>query len=303
MAIARKDSLGDRMKRYEDTTRVKLPPRTYTLLRVDGRAFHTWTRGLRKPYDTVLMDIMDSTAIALCEEISGAQFAYVQSDEISILVVDFLDIGTQAWFDGIVQKWCSVAASIATMTFNAQVVDQNCGYDRVLDEDGPIAADNYLEEMKGYVGQKGAIATFDARVWTIPDHIEVENYFVWRQQDAMRNSVSMLARAYASHKQLHGKNRDAQRDAILVAGDDWTKHPARFKQGGIIRRQAIDYLERGAVHPAMMPPVPAPEQSNWFMDEDTPVFTENREYLRKMVPLHWENDLVERIYRYKETSV
>src|SRR5271166_1365959 len=89
MAKKQNDTLGDRMKRYENITRLQLPPRTYTLLRVDGRAFHTWTRGLRKPYDEVFMNIMDKTAIALCEEIAGAQFAFVQSDEISLLAVDF----------------------------------------------------------------------------------------------------------------------------------------------------------------------------------------------------------------------
>src|SRR5271166_2006304 len=145
MTTQRRDALGDRMKRYEDITRFKLPPRTYTLLRVDGRAFHTWTRGLAKPYDQLLMKIMDKTAIALCEEIAGAQFAFVQSDEISILAVDFLEIGTQAWFDGLVQKWCSVAAAIATATFNAEVVAENIEYDHILDEDGPGAGAAYLE--------------------------------------------------------------------------------------------------------------------------------------------------------------
>ena len=106
------------MKRYEETTRFTLPRRTYTILRVDGRAFHSWTRGLAKPYDNQLMDCMDAVAVALCSQISGSQFAYVQSDEISILAVDFLDTETQSWFDGNVQKWASVGASIATMAFN-----------------------------------------------------------------------------------------------------------------------------------------------------------------------------------------
>src|ERR1035437_6928588 len=95
----RTDSLGDRMKRYEATTRFLLPRRTYTILRVDGRAFHTWTRGLEKPYDLNFMYCMDSAAIALCEEIAGSRFAYVQSDEISVLGVDFLDIKPEPWLD------------------------------------------------------------------------------------------------------------------------------------------------------------------------------------------------------------
>ena len=296
MTIKRSDALGDRMKRYEDVYRFKLPPRTYTLLRVDGRAFHTWTRGLRKPYDEVFMNIMDKTAIALCEEIAGAQFAFVQSDEISLLAVDFLEIGTQAWFDGLVQKWCSVAASIATAAFNLEVLSENCDYERILDEDGPKPAADYLESIKGYVGQKWGPATFDARVWTIPDHVEVENYFVWRQQDAVRNSIMMLARAHASHKQLHGKNQSAQHEIIHAAGDNWAKHPARFKHGGIIRRKAE--APEAIYRPSN--PKSAVRPSNWFMDEATPVFTQDREYLRSMVPIHWENDLVVRTFDHRK---
>jgi len=229
------------------------------------------------------MKIMDKTAIALCEEIAGAQFAFVQSDEISLLAVDFLEIGTQAWFDGLVQKWCSVAAAIATMTFNVEVMK---------------AVQQNLEMNITEIGSKKPSATFDARVWTIPDPVEVENYFVWRQQDAVRNSVMMLARAHASHKQLHGKNQSAQHEIIHAAGDNWEKHPARFKHGGVIRRQAVDYLaQEGVVHPSFFRPSgPIPiEKSNWFMDEGTPVFTRERHYLRTMIPIHWEDDLVQRI--------
>jgi tRNA(His) 5'-end guanylyltransferase len=292
MTTQRRDALGDRMKRYEDITRYKLPPRTYTLLRVDGRAFHTFTRGLEKPYDTSFMTIMDSVAIKLCEEIAGAQFAYVQSDEISLLAVDFLEIGTQAWFDGLVQKWCSVAASVATMAFNS-VLTAKTLLEMVASERDP----NYPTSK---ICSKTPNATFDARVWTIPDHVEVENYFVWRQQDAVRNSVMMLARAHASHKQLHGKNQSAQHDIIHAAGDNWEKHPARFKHGGVIRRQAVDYLAPlSATHPAFIQlaegkRVPL-ERSNWFMDEGTPVFTRERHYLRTMIPIHWEDDLVTRL--------
>ena len=284
MTIQRRDALGDRMKRYEDITRYKLPPRTYTLLRVDGRAFHTWTKHLQRPYDTFLMGLMDKTAIALCEEIAGAQFAYVQSDEISLLAVDFLEIGSQAWFDGLVQKWCSVSAAIATMTFNMELMKLK----------GANPTENELPITK-----KSPVATFDARVWTIPDHIEVENYFVWRQQDAVRNSVMMLARSYASHKELMGKNQSAQHEIIHQYGDNWETHPARFKHGGVIRRQAIDYLDGqvhpGMVHPAFVSTEPRPEKSNWFMDEGTPVFTRERHYLRTMIPIHWEDDLIQRI--------
>jgi tRNA(His) guanylyltransferase len=288
MATTKRDALGDRMKRYEDVTRYKLPPRTYTLLRVDGRAFHTFTRGLEKPYDKSFMSCMDFVARTLCEEIAGAQFAFVQSDEISLLAVDFLEIGTQAWFDGLVQKWCSVAASIATMAFNSALVSRTLvEMVKSEEEDPSFVASKFCS--------KAPHATFDARVWTIPDLVEVENYFVWRQQDAVRNSVMMLARSYASHKTLHGKNQSAQHELIHQVGDNWANHPARFKHGGVIRKK-IELPN--ALHPSNINA--GVRESNWFMDENTPVFTKDRDYLRNMIPIHWENDLVTRLTDHRK---
>jgi tRNA(His) guanylyltransferase len=270
MAVSRRDALGDRMKRYEATTRFTLPRRTYTILRVDGRAFHSWTRGLAKPYDQNFMQLMDVAAMGLCEQIPGAQFAYVQSDEISVLAVDFLNINTEPWFEGNVQKWASISASIATMTFNYAL-----GQMKLVVKEEPIS-------------KKIPTAVFDARVFIIPDLIEVENYFVWRQQDAERNSVMMLARAYASHKQLAGKKRADQHDIIHKAGDNWAKHPTSFKHGRMIRRANVVpvQIEGGRIV--------AVGERNWIMDDNTPIFTKDREYLRNKIPLVWEEDLLVR---------
>lgn len=246
------DTLGDRMKAYEAVTRYILPRRTYTILRVDGRAFHTWTKKLKRPYDKDFMICVDTAAIALCETISGSQFAFVQSDEISLLATDFADIKTQAWFDGVVQKWASVAAAIAAEAFNTKVAM--------------------------YAFHKPD-AVFDARVFTIPDHVEVENYFVWRQKDAVRNSVTMLAQAYASHKQLHGKSIEERHEIIHTAGDNWAKHPVGFIHGRVIRRATGE--DYGA-------PETTPKESNWIVDDKTPVFTKNREYLQNLVPIAWD---------------
>jgi tRNA(His) guanylyltransferase len=269
MATTRKDALGDRMKRYEEATRFILPRRTYTILRVDGRAFHSWTRGLLKPYDTEFIRLIDDAAIALCEQVPGAQFAYVQSDEISLLAVDFLSVDTQSWFDGNVQKWASIGAGIATMAFNLSLV-----------------ALKNLNRGEGFINKKLPNAVFDARVFTIPDPIEVENYFVWRQQDAERNSVMMLARAYASHKQLAGKKRADQHEIIHKAGDNWAKHPVRFKHGGVVRKNDVEIHDYSDVD--------RPRYSNWFVDEKTPVFTKERAYLRSLVPIIWNDDLLVR---------
>lgn len=141
-----KDDLGDRMKRdYESRTRFLLPRRTYTLLRIDGKAFHTYTRGCARPYDLELMADMDRAAAALCKEAQGAALGYVQSDEISVLLTDFSDTGTEAWFDGNLQKLASISASLVTAHFNAARIAR---------------------------GATDKLAVFDARVWTIPLAVE-----------------------------------------------------------------------------------------------------------------------------------
>lgn len=166
--------LQDRMKkRYEDRTRYKLPRRTYTIMRLDGKCFSTFTERFDKPFDQTFMNSMDETALYLLNNIQGSEFCYTQSDEISILLTDFLKEGTEAWFDGNIQKMCSVSASFASTRFSNLV---------------------------------GDAAHFDSRVFTIPDPVEVENYFIWRQLDSLRNSVLSLGQEYFSHNTLHGKS-------------------------------------------------------------------------------------------------
>lgn len=241
MSIAMKDSLGDRIKsQYEDRTRIMLPRRTYTIVRVDGKAFHTWTRGLARPYDTTLMLCMDEAAKKLCKDAAGSEFAFVQSDEISLLLTDFRKPESAAWFDGNLQKLASVCASIVTAAFNIAVAQSGL--------------------------PKDPDATFDARAFVIPDPVETDNYFRWRQKDAERNSVAMLSQAYASAKQLHGKGREAQHDIIHEAGDNWNDHPASFKRG-----RAIVYRDM-----------------RWIVDHETPVFTRDTEYLKRLIPIQWQ---------------
>jgi tRNA(His) 5'-end guanylyltransferase len=261
---------------FENRTRFLLPRRTYTIIRVDGRAFHTWTRGLSKPYDKEMMLCMDAAAATLCHEIAGAKFAFTQSDEISILVTDFDNEASQSWFDGNIQKTVSVAASIASTAFNLKVMEFN-GYAQNLDPD--------RESVLGR--KKRPTAVFDARTYTIPDYIEVENYFVWRQGDARRNSVTLLASNYASAKQLHGRSEADRQEIIHAAGDNWAKHPVRFKHGAVTRRSGA---EQWGADLGAQPTAENYIVGNWFVDHKTPVFTRNREYLRNLIPRHWEND-------------
>jgi len=289
------DTLGDRMKAYEEATRYVLPRRTYTILRVDGRAFHTWTHGLARPYDINLMTCMDDAAVKLCEEISGTQFAFVQSDEISLLAVDFADIKTQPWFDGVIQKWTSVAAAVAAVGFNAAVISMKLSAKAALEmyTSQTLSDERSRDWVNSYsqIAKKTPNAVFDARVFTIPDPVEVENYFVWRQKDAVRNSVTMLAQMYASHKQLQNKDVPARHEIIHAAGDNWAKHPANFKHGRVVRKSTPKEWGHD------LGPQPSPDSyhvGNWFVDNETPVFTRDRNYLRNLVPLIWENDLIVR---------
>lgn len=203
-------ALGDRMKSYEAVTRAVLPRRTHTLLRVDIRAAHAYLRDAGRPFDFEFMGHMDQVAAALCAEVSGTVFAYLQSDEISLLVTDFESAGTQPWFGGVVQKVASVAAATATAHLN----------------------------LLRYAAT-GRLATFDARVFTIADPVEVANAFIWRQRDAVRNSISMAAQAKFSPNQLHGMNGDQMQDMLFREhGVNWNDYPDGAKRGRVLVRES-----------------------------------------------------------------
>jgi len=216
-------SLGDRMKRYEEVPRTSLTPRMPMIVRVDGRAFHTYTKkvhhGGDSPWNPVIRDAMTDVARALIGEITGAKIAYLQSDEVSVLVTDYDKLSSQAWFDKVAQKVCSVSASIATMAFN--------------------------ENIRGYVDQGlpgemfPTTATFDARVFVVPQE-DVCNYFVWRQQDATRNSVSMLAQAHFAHRELHGKSWGAMQEMLhSERGINWNDCATWQKRGWCVLRKTV----------------------------------------------------------------
>jgi tRNA(His) guanylyltransferase len=260
-----KDALGDRMKSsYEDRTRISLPRRSYTIIRIDGKAFHTYTKGLIRPFDKDLMDDMDATAAYLCKNIMGAKFAYVQSDEISILITDFEDVGTQAWFDNNLQKMASISASMATAIFNQ------------------------LRTSRGY----NKLAMFDARVFQIPQKVEVENYFIWRQQDATRNSISSVAQSMYSPKELHGIKTDGMQELIFQKGVNWNDYTPREKRGGIIRKIEKRYLRKGSKAEMLDSDTIVVNEEDvftrgsWELDVETPIFTQTREYLNELIPIN-----------------
>ena len=202
--MAVKDDLGKRMKEfYEQIPKSRLMRRTPVACRIDGRAFHTFTKGMKKPFDDVLMLSMQETMQYLCENIQGCVFGYTQSDEITLILVDYQTLTTSAWFDYEVQKMCSIAASMATMHFN-KVFAENVALEkeRIMNNMNKVLfvkdAYKYVETLNRAV-EKGAM--FDARFFNIPKE-EVTNLVYWRQLDAARNSVQMVGQAYFSHKEF-----------------------------------------------------------------------------------------------------
>lgn len=218
-------TLSERMKRYEAAFKPSLPRRLPVVVRVDGRAFHTFTRGFQKPFDDGLRGAMSMTAARLCEEMSGAKIAYTQSDEISVVLTNDDTLDTEPWFNNDLSKLVSLSASIATGAFNAW-------YD-------------------------GKFATFDARAFVLPDRDEVVNYLIWRQRDAERNSLSMLAQSLYSQKELNGKGRAEQHDMIHAKSANWNDVATMHKRGVAVVRK----------------------DKGWEPDFETPVFSANRNYV------------------------
>lgn len=196
--------IGDRMKNnYENRYRYSLPRRTNTIIRLDGKCFHSLTKNIQKPFDSNFMQCMISAAMVLCKTLSGFKFAYIQSDEISILLTDYDSINTEAWFDGNVSKILSISAATVSVAFS----------------------DLYKQP-----------ALFDSRCFVIPDIEEVRNYFIWRQQDASRNSINMAAQSVYTQKQLDGKNVNEVHDMLMAKGINWNDYTVFEKRGMSIKR-------------------------------------------------------------------
>lgn len=269
------ESISDRMKEnYENRSRFILPRRTYTIIRVDGKAFHTYTKGLQEPFDSGLIEDMNLTASFLCKNMVGARFAYVQSDEISVLLTDFGDPSTQAWFDNNVQKMASIAASMATAKFNQLRMIRgcnNCDGDLVNN----MLSDNEIENFR--------LAMFDARVFQIPQKIEVENYFIWRQQDATRNSIQSVARSLYSQAELNKRNTNEMQEMIFQKGVNWNDYTSREKRGALISKVTYVNGKNLDENPTKEIFIEDVVRTNWEAVE-TPVFTQERDFLSSKIP-------------------
>jgi tRNA(His) 5'-end guanylyltransferase len=267
----KRDDLGNRMKTfYEEIPKTKLMRRTPVVIRIDGKAFHTFTRGFKRPFDDILIKTMQETAKYLCENIQGCQLAYVQSDEISLLLIDYQRFETSAWFDYEMQKMCSISASMATMAFNKIFRDTV----------GELHIKGALEKEYSCIlykaAQKGAM--FDSRVFNIPRE-EATNYFYWRQLDASRNSIQMVGQANFSHKELQHKSCND----MTQKGINWNDFPAYQKRGSCVVRNKI-VLELDGVKETCMLRDSKQGENNWIIDKDIPIFKgDDRQYIEQFV--------------------
>lgn len=277
------DELGIRMKTYyEQIPKTKLMRRTPVAIRIDGKAFHTFTRGFQKPFDEVLIKSMQETMKYLCENIQGCVLGYTQSDEITLILVDYKNLNSDAWFDYEVQKMCSIAASMATMAFNKYFAEEVFKWkakafpiDYLGYNTGMVSmADVQLLDTYNKAINKGAM--FDARVFNIPKE-EVTNLVYWRQLDATRNSIQMVGQANFSHQQLQGKSCNMIQDMLMIEkGINWNDLPTYQKRGSCcIKKWYEDTTEDEGAYIV---------RAHWVVDTEIPIFKgEDRKYIDKLI--------------------
>lgn len=227
--------MGDRFKDYERVSDHYLTRRQPVVARIDGRSFHTFTRKFARPYDWEFAAAMNFASIELCREVQGCKLAYVQSDEINLLLTDYEEIATEAWFGNRLNKMVSIGASIASIMFTDSI--------RVLKDDTSL------------------VGMFDARFFNIPEN-DTTNYFVWRQKDAERNSLQMLAQSNFSHKSLQGLNSSALQEKL-------------FTEKGVNYNDIDPYQKRGAIV--------IKREGSWKI-EPAPIFSQNREIIEDLIP-------------------
>lgn len=259
------NKLSERMKNYEAVTQTKLMRRAPVIIRIDGKSFHSFTKYLNKPWDNIFHRAMSNTMLKLAQNIQNCKFAYTESDEISLFLEDWETLETDAWFDNKIQKLASVSASMATLYFNQEfrkiaeeeiflwrnsLVPQSVEYQKKIDE--------YHETLRKCI-QNGAM--FDARCFNLPKE-EVINYFYYRQQDAIRNSINMCGQALFSHKELQGKNTKEVKEMIAAKGFNWDTL-FKCQQHGTCCYQTED---------------------GWYLDFTMPILKEkNREFLNAII--------------------
>lgn len=251
------ETLGDRMKDfYESRSKMCLTRRTPVIIRIDGCCFHTFTKGLKKPFDDVFFNVMKNTCEDLCKAIQGCKLGYVQSDEISLLLTDYDTLQSDCWYNYSVQKLCSVTASMAAMFFNKNwrsYVDYMKGMYSDLED---------LKYHKKLLEKTELGGYFDAKAFNLPER-EVVNYFIWRQNDATKNSIQALAQANFSQKQLQNlSNSQLQEKLFNEKRINWNDCSTAEKHGICVKKTG----------------------EGWTVDTEIPIFSQDREYIEEVLP-------------------
>lgn len=289
------DDLGCRMKTfYEQIPKTRLMRRCPVVIRCDGRSFHTFTRKFQKPFDEVLINTMQETMKYLCENIQGCVLGYTQSDEITLILVDYKKLTSSAFFDYEVQKICSITASMATMAFNKflkENIDEyslnNMGTAFILHGETGRLSDkekNILKNIMIYEEAYHKGAMFDARCFNIPKE-EVTNLVYWRQLDATRNSIQMVGQANFSHKELQNKSCNDIQDMLMTQkGINWNNLPTYQKRGSCcVKNKIIIDNNDGVTVTAQLRNTSKPE-NEWIIDKEIPIFKgEGRDYIDRLI--------------------
>jgi tRNA(His) 5'-end guanylyltransferase len=264
--MGKNKSLSDRMVEYEQCYSFKIPNRSYVIIRLDGKGFSKYTKKFNKPFDDILSNVMDHATIELCKFMVPV-FAYTQSDEVSLVFSTIDNIDAELPYDGKIQKLCSISASKMTASFNKMMLRLLLSFNYSKDE--------VIEKLS--TGDFPEIdAVFDSRVFIIPDIREVANYFIYRQQDCTRNSISMAAHALLGHSATMNKSGEEKQEMLFKEkGVNWNDYAPKYKRGTIIKKQNI-FVEGQNGEPV--------QRSKWIPDYNTPIFTQDREYLMSLIP-------------------
>jgi len=291
-------SIDDRMKdNYEKRNRHYLTRRTPVIIRIDGKAFHTYTKKLKKPFDEGLVEDMQLTTKYLCENIQGCKFGYVQSDEISLLLTDYDTLQTDAWFDYCQNKMESISASMTTGIFNKMRLYRYLseGISEHFTKDFDVESYRIaICDIVNYFPISDIVANFDSRAFNIPKE-EVCNYFIWRQQDATKNSISMLAQSLYSHVELQGKNGNQMQEMCWQKGINWDLLPSSWKRGTAVYKKTV---RKDLTDKVKLESLKENENAwrqfsdverwgiyidEWFVDHDTPIFSQNRDLIGDLI--------------------
>lgn len=254
----RKSNLGNRMKEYENVSKTKLIKRMPVIIRLDGQAFHTFTKGFNKPFDKILIKTMQETTKYLCENIQNCVFGYTQSDEITLVLVDYHDINVSTYFDNEVQKLCSITASMATMFFNKIFT--------ILVTEYILLHPN--SKLNNIYTRKLNKAIFDSRCFNIPVD-EVTNLIYWRQLDAITNSILSVGQANFSSQELQYKSCNEIKQMLKQKNINWDRLPVHYQRGTAFKKVELSCNKYG-----------------WIIDKEMPVlYGDKREYLENIIAM------------------